>query len=43
MRELIIHQQPGEDPRKLADRVIDEIEQRAAQAERGALYDIEWD
>ena len=41
--ELVIHQQPGEDPRKLADRVIDEIEQRAAQAERDALYDIEWD
>ena len=43
VHELIIHQQPGEDPRKLADRVIDEIEHRAAQAERGALYDIEWD
>ncbi len=41
--ELVIQQQPGEDPRKLADRVIDEIEQRAAQAERDALYDIEWD
>ena len=43
VRELVIQQQPGEDPRKLADRVIDEIEQRAAQAERNALYDIEWD
>ena len=43
VREWIIHQQPGEDPRKLAERVIEEIEYRAAQAERDALFDIEWD
>ena len=41
VRELIINQQPGEDPHKLADRIIEEIEKRAAQARRDALYDID--
>ena len=41
IRELTIHQQPGEDPHKLADRVIEEIEERMSEARRDALYDID--
>ena len=41
VRELNIHQQPGEDPRKLADRIIEEIEERMNEARRDALYDID--
>ena len=41
IRELIINQQPGEDPSKLADRVIEEIEERMNEARRDALYDID--
>lgn len=37
--KIAIHQQPGQDPRALADLVIREIEQRQAQANRGGLYD----
>ncbi len=38
---LIVHQQPGEDPRELADRIIDEIERRQEIDQRDALYDID--
>lgn len=33
------HQQPGENPQEMADRVIDAIEQRLADQRRGVLYD----
>ncbi len=41
IRELIVHQQPGEDPHALAERVLDAIEQRAQLTRREALFDAD--
>lgn len=37
--KIEIHQQPGEDSHALVDRIVNEIERRAAIARRGAYAD----
>ncbi len=41
IRNLTIHQQPGEDPRALAERIMEEIERRRRLALREALFDVD--